>query len=329
MMLKPLWGKTLITLLRLYAVIWLFILLIRALFSEDIGAIGWLNHGIYWLLALSLASFVLSALVEKKHYYTLLHVPPILLWLSWTLPLFMTIPTPADSQTITVASYNFNMLWQHLAKHEQVIELLDADIIGFQEYDNFKETQAWLDALYPYTYKESGTAIASRYPIRDIGREIVDFVVVEYAKPNRPARQYATAIRAVVEIDGQAVSVYNLHPRRPNIDLFAYDAREREQTIEVVQAHLATDPNPVILLCDCNFTPQSRAYTRLAAHLTDTWQVRGVGLGATVPVFGQIPLLRVDYIWVSTDFSVLAAPYPLPTASDHLPVMSIISLHTS
>jgi endonuclease/exonuclease/phosphatase (EEP) superfamily protein YafD len=91
---------------------------------------------------------------------------------------------------------------------------------------------------------------------------------------------------------------------------------------------------------DLNATPLSGAHALVTAELTDAWELAGWGLGHTFPgaaspgssrprVLGvYVPqwLVRIDYLFVSRDVTVLSAAIgPWDGVSDHRPVVADIT----
>ena len=81
---------------------------------------------------------------------------------------------------------------------------------------------------------------------------------------------------------------------------------------------------PKIVMGDFNDVPMSYTYRTVASKLNDTFSEKGNGYAHTYN--GLFNLLRIDYIWVSKQFSTLSYEV-LPTdLSDHYPVISRVIL---
>ncbi len=88
-----------------------------------------------------------------------------------------------------------------------------------------------------------------------------------------------------------------------------------------------------MFLGDFNLVDRSEVYHLIAqAGMTDTFRAAGKGLGLTFPTrfqFLPIPLprlVRIDYIWVTKQFSPLSSVVGHGCGSDHLPVISKVAL---
>jgi len=97
----------------------------------------------------------------------------------------------------------------------------------------------------------------------------------------------------------------------------------RELQMNNVISSINSCPYPIILCGDFNDTPSSYVYTSLNKHLTDTFIIKGSKLSRTYA--GNIPFLRIDYIFTSKHFKVNYFERVKKNYSDHFPLISIIS----
>lgn len=86
---------------------------------------------------------------------------------------------------------------------------------------------------------------------------------------------------------------------------------------------------PLVLVGDFNLTEWSHSYQRLTADLEDSHLEAGQGFGHTYPTTLRsvvpglaLPLLRIDYVFHSTDLVALRAWVGPDGSSDHLPVLA-------
>lgn len=131
-------------------------------------------------------------------------------------------------------------------------------------------------------------------------------------------------IRAVIDIHGNQIVVYNFHATFPPFSIpFSYDDVFLRQNILDMAAIVEAEELPVLLLCDCNTTPRTPQYARLDEILEDTFQAQGWGFGLThpSPEYGRFRRVRIDYIWHNEDFAALEAKvWSESGSSDHYPV---------
>lgn len=154
--------------------------------------------------------------------------------------------------------------------------------------------------------------------------------------------------RAVIDVDGRLIAVYNVHffplkgdaPRvviRPYSLLvntvLAYDERIRRAQVAALVARLAEEPLPYIVGGDFNFSDQNPLYDSLSAAMTDSFMSAGVGFGWTWrsragdATTAAIPtLIRLDYLWHRRDLRTAAAWVGPALGSDHLPVLAVLDI---
>lgn len=92
---------------------------------------------------------------------------------------------------------------------------------------------------------------------------------------------------------------------------------------EVIVAHAARLPRPVVLCGDLNAAPRSAAVRLLERTFEDAWSRRGAGFGTTMRL-SLIPR-RIDYVLVR-GLDVVAAQVLVDEASDHRPVHAVLEL---
>ncbi len=96
----------------------------------------------------------------------------------------------------------------------------------------------------------------------------------------------------------------------------------REQQMNYVLQEIRNCPYSVILSGDFNDTPSSYIYNQLNDYLTDSFIKKGSGLSRTYA--GNIPYLRIDYVFASDNFTVNQYSRELYYYSDHFPVITIL-----
>ncbi|MEJ2150423.1 MAG: hypothetical protein P8Z40_13220, partial [Chloroflexota bacterium] len=228
---------------------------------------------------------------------------------------------PSGSSELTVATYNTTYRADDYDEMLRVVLALDADVVGIEE-----ASEEFVDATrqeYPYRWQDANFALISRYPIDRAG---IHFLVNE--EKNR-----LDTLVAPIDFDGQPVSVYVFHPIRPSLRIrpLLYDSVDREEATQELADAVEHDPNPVVLLCDCNFAYRTDDYRSIAALLTDGWRERGFGFGFTAPVRSpNLPLGRTDCIWHSSDFVTTSIRVGRENGpSDHFPLRATLALMPS
>ena len=265
-------------------------------------------------------SFGLSFLAPYRKYWLACSVPGVMAFVLWHGTLFIPgrplIP-PDTTDLFTVASFNIMQSAGTVLDEDTrvAIENLDADLVGIQEVGKDVPLSE-IDGIFPYQVQHAGIAVISRVPLAD-----ERLITVE----KTDGKGQPVALRVTAEINDHQISVYVAQLVRPTISVrpMEYDARDLKRGMEALLDALRKDPNPVILLCDCNFSPTSESYENMAKLLNDSWRAAGFGLGLTAPASkNDVPfrVIRCDYIWHSSELATLNAKVIANHgASDHHP----------
>lgn len=255
-------------------------------------------------------------------------------------------------QTISIVTFNAHN-FQHF-RHNQAavdaVELADvfdnkkADIVCFQEFSSYPR---FADSYTSYLQKTQGLkniawkkgkdlAILTTYPILKTG--------VKYFNRTN-GYQFAD-----LNINGKTIRVFNVHLESNSVssiaDRMAEDenlgekealrnvrtmagrfkraVQKRARQAEEIAAEIAKSPYPVLVVGDFNDIPQSYSYHTLSKGLQDTFKKKGGGIGVTY--VGNVPGLRIDYIFASKDFQILDYEKRRTSFSDHRPVASVLAL---
>lgn len=269
-------------------------------------------------------------------------------------------PLPNFSTTsggIKVVTFNVHHFANDLSKkrsdHPKVIEYLqrvNADIVCLQETRLFKtgklspeEIRDALPGIKHYQLAHSiayaGPLTLSRFPIARMGEIRFD----------RSANM--VLFSDIVLPSKDTVRVYNCHfqsyritpedytltdPDRSGTNeqqllearqisrkmALAYSMRARQA--RSVAAHIRKCPYPVIVCGDFNDTPHSYTYQLLAKQMKDAFAEAGFGISSTYNGFA--PMLRIDFILCSQNFSVTSYQRDKIDLSDHFPVTGKLRL---
>jgi endonuclease/exonuclease/phosphatase family metal-dependent hydrolase len=101
--------------------------------------------------------------------------------------------------------------------------------------------------------------------------------------------------------------------------------KRRSKQAEVVIENLKNCPYPVIICGDFNDTPLSYSYRKISSGLEDAFVKSGHGLGNTFA--GDLPPLRIDYIFYSPVFTSYDFSIPDIRLSDHFPISTYLKLN--
>ncbi len=312
--------NVLIVVIGLYGAVITAQWLITNLLGELIIPISLLNDvsPIVWLPTLILFPVML---LWRKRIALLLLVPFVVLLLSYA-PLLLphTQAVVDDTDTLTIMTYNLNRANHDAQTVLQIIRSADADIVSLQEINLTIEeaVSTQLAEEYPHqaihaTEGYHGQAVLSRYPIvdDDFWRTILGHQRVE------------------LDVDGQVMTLYNVHPIHHMVFLGGVDFWTRNHEITDILSRTATETNPTLLVGDFNMTDQSEDYANVRRQFSDSFRDVGQGMGFTWPQhFGRLPLFsRIDYIFYNDNFEAISAQvWETGGISDHRPYLATLHL---
>jgi len=255
-------------------------------------------------------------------------------------PRFIPRATAAsEDNSLRVLTFN---VWggnQRLNDVEQWLREQNADVVMLQEVTGpiYLFTNTSLRDIYPYQSDVTmwGNTTLSRYPISN--EEMLD---VGDGAP--------TQHRLTLDVNGESVMIYNIHLHVPtqeasqlnlpdihpvvNLALH-FNPERRDNQIRNLVNMLENESGPTIVAGDFNTSDQSAIYGELAAVMRDSFAEAGVGFGTSwrTDVDGSTPsflppLVRIDYVWHSSQFRAVSAQQGPVLGSDHLPLVATLEL---
>jgi len=193
-----------------------------------------------------------------------------------------------------------------------------------------KVANQFMSARYPHQHQGGGSSLAifSRFPILSTGK-------LEF--PN----SHNSVIWADIQLVAKTVRVYNMHLQSVGLGADAehvFDNQKnqnmpkykrigsklsrafalRAEQSRLLLAELKKCPYPIILAGDMNDTPASYAYAKISSFLHDSFAKGEAGFGATYN--GNLPFLRIDYVFFSSHFQQFNQKVLPLRFSDHYPV---------
>jgi endonuclease/exonuclease/phosphatase family metal-dependent hydrolase len=188
------------------------------------------------------------------------------------------------------------------------------DVMCVQEAPRFEVRQR-LERTFPKfsSTQEYELIVLSRFPIR---KSVV----------HRIPGTRRTVLEAVLDVNGRAVHVVNVHfntldiQGRVSPDLvarerFRLNSRARWFVTNMVLEIVNVTKDPVIVCGDFNLPPRGALYNALHARLSDAFTVAGWGSGFTYSA--TWPVIRIDYVWTTDQLWATRAFVPVARASDH------------
>lgn len=240
-----------------------------------------------------------------------------------------------DDHDLRVMTYNIYDKNQRMEQTVDWILAQDADVLILQELKGVALDSQLPRLMNDYPYHVSAmnnVQLFSRLPIID--SEVINL--------NETGAYHGRrfGVRAVINVDGQAVTVFGVHlnvPFHPASQkgiiersiigaMLRYDETQRNQQWRNLANMIAEETNPVIVGGDFNTSHTSPIVNVLAdVGMTDAFKAVGTGWGMTwshnPPA---LPLLRIDYQWSSEQIQPLRltmGEFIDEYGSDHLPVI--------
>ncbi|HEX8033712.1 MAG TPA: endonuclease/exonuclease/phosphatase family protein [Ktedonobacterales bacterium] len=238
-----------------------------------------------------------------------------------------------SASTVTVMTFNVG---NGLARARRLIPSLrasGADIIGLQELAAIQAEAIAAELATDYPYQElhpdgvEGKGALSRYPLADEG--LLPLV------NDRPD------LRVTALIGGASLTLLVTHPAPPYHHWRDTHSKAAAHAQIAMLTGIALACPPAVLLGDFNMTKRHAHYAHLeTAGLVDAFGVAGAGPQYTLPTrvgysrrlkhslrwARLIPVVRVDYIWLTADLAVESAWVGRDAGSDHLPVFARFSV---
>lgn len=319
------WVKSLLVqlsaLCSFYGIGVTLLLLLHIIVGEKFVAVSILNNAMHLITLFCIPAFLVTLLIKEYRFpWALYLVPGVLAFIGWYGTAFIPrILLPHTSEAIELTIMTYNIEDSSVASSFVIDNSLRADVVGLQELLPNSSN------ISDYIYQSRTNAVFTQFPL--ISQESI-----EVYRSN--GYKTFTAVKVEVMIVDQIVSIYSLHTTRPSLDLrpFKYTTKPRHDDILGVAKAIASDPNPILVLCDCNFSDRTDDYKIMDSLLNDAWKQSGFGLGLTAPTPEDgflFPLLRSDYIWHSDEFKTVSIEVLPIEFSDHYPVIAQVQFYPS
>lgn len=273
------------------------------------------------------------ALVARSRLVLAAAVVPLVLFALLYGPHVVPRPIPSvEGPRLRVMSYNVGAA-RRLGQPSAIIELIravDPDVVCLVEArrDTLATVGGPLGAEYPYQAAGSSVFALSRFPLEnarqlDLGAAAHDALLTDLVVDKRVATLAVVHLQRIDAFRGAGGGLTGLAEAA-----LRFDPRSRDAAAAQVMAALRERSGSSILAGDFNTTPWSRTHQIVAADLRDGFHEAGWGLGHSYPAWLRtvgwdvsIPLLRIDYVFHSTDLVALGARVGPRADSDHLPIV--------
>lgn len=238
-------------------------------------------------------------------------------------------PPRGSGPVVRVMTYNAHQAREGTERLAKAVRDLKPDVLCLQEVGRTKELAdpvRQLQRRVPgyHVARDGACAILSRYPIE---RRHVHYPPIGTGR---------AALEADVRVGGTLLSVVTVHfntaadgqslsnPSSSRRAYLRHTAQVRSAQARWLLGVADSIQGPVVLTGDFNTPPRGRVYPRLARRYQDAFRAAGWGTGYTYR--DDLPVLRIDYVFVDPDLDVARCFVPRVHASDHRPVVADISL---
>jgi endonuclease/exonuclease/phosphatase family metal-dependent hydrolase len=223
----------------------------------------------------------------------------------------------------------------NLARVADIIRANKADIALLQEVDRGTTRSGQVDQLnilsvltgfrgafgktLEYQGGDYGIAILSRWRISS---DTLFSLPVEPAQERAGgSREPRGALRAVVEMPGAALVIFNTHIDASREDL--YRKQEMTTLVSLARQSIRGLHSSTFLGGDLNAEPGSAVIEMVrASPLRDAWAECGQGPGLSYPA--DKPVKRIDYLLLPPEWKCVSATVLETEASDHRPVLFVL-----
>lgn len=229
---------------------------------------------------------------------------------------------PRQTSTFRIATYNILAAKRGVADVAKVLLDLDADIIALQEVDRNTRRFGRVDLVAEFANAlglQSAFARYRRYQGGEIGVALLSrFPVLESRRISAPTSKLGMLLTTLQAPEGPLrVLVVHFHPTDPRDPK---RSRNRMDQLRLQEAKHALETavaqtKPTVVLGDFNARPNGPEYALFSAALSDACP----GGARTWPT--PFPLVRLDYVWLSSEFEAVQCSQFASTASDHNPVV--------
>lgn len=237
-----------------------------------------------------------------------------------------SLSTPAPQNQPTIKAMTFNMLFNNddFDLISRMIAENQPDIIGLQEVRS--QTVPILKKRFAKDYPYSAfhpvelshnVGILSRFPI--------DKFITLPAPPIERAIQVTLRLNNGNPLEAIVAHLTPSYPLNEFLESADYWYKSRAAEVAYLNNIAKQYDEPMIVMCDCNFTDTSETYSQMQNAMIDTFHQAGWGFGHTFQ--GKFfPVGRIDYIWHTQDIKTVEAYVGREAGSDHLPMIAKLQL---
>lgn len=290
-----------------------------------------------WLLALinTIALYIFVPLIIFFPFALILRKWRLLIALGFPLGMFIglyasffipSLSPPISPNQPIIKAMTFNMLRSN-TDYDSIIKMIaedKPDIIGLQEVtpqavpiliEGFKKDYPY-HAFHPVELSHN-VGILSRFPI--------DKFIALPSPPIERGIQVTLRLNNGEPLEAIVAHLIPFYPLNRFWKFAQYWYAHRAKEVSYLNNIAKQYNEPVIVMCDCNFTDTSETYSLMQNAMNDSFHQAGWGFGHTFlsPLF---PAARLDYVWHTKNIKTIDAYVGKQAGSDHLPVIAKLQL---
>ncbi|MBF2018365.1 MAG: endonuclease/exonuclease/phosphatase family protein [Rivularia sp. T60_A2020_040] len=301
-------------------------ILLRIIFFDSLWWLALINTVALYIFVPLIIFLPLAVLLRRWRLFLGLCFPLgifIGLYSSFFVP---SLSAPISQNQQTIKAMTFNMLFNN-DDYDSINKMVaenNPDIIGLQEVapqtvpiliERFSKDYPY-HAFHPIEL-DHNVGILSRFPI--------DKFITLPAPPIKRAIQVTLRLNNGEPLEAIVAHLTPNYPHYKFFKLAKYWYTSRAAEVSYLTNMIKQYNQPVIFMCDCNFTDTSENYSQMHHVMRDSFHEAGWGFGHTYlsPLF---PIVRIDYIWHTKQLQAIDAYVGKEAGSDHLPVVAKLQL---
>ncbi|HEU4748691.1 MAG TPA: endonuclease/exonuclease/phosphatase family protein [Gemmatimonadaceae bacterium] len=171
-----------------------------------------------------------------------------------------------------------------------------------------------------YQGGDYGIAVLSRWPIS--ADSLIRLPVVPPQNRSGVSHEPRGALSALIQVPGGTVEVLNTHIDASREDF--YRRQEMTTLLQLATRSIRDQRRSTLVGGDLNAEPGSAVIDMIRGSvLRDPWPECGQGAGLSFPA--SAPVKRIDYLLLPADWRCVSATVLETDASDHLPVLFVLT----
>jgi len=307
------------------AALLLALYLMETRLAESTWLTGLAAYAPQCFFGIPLAILLVWSIAERRRWTILANVGAAILFSVTLLGFNVPLGRSHGGRVIRMMTYNLRQGERGIRKIARVIQDVNPDILCVQEvnaWDKWGDPVWQLEQLIPgwHMVRDGELATFSRHPIISSS--------VHYLSAGTQRAVLAARIR----IAGRELDVLNTHfniASERHLCVWYHDAAPSRirHTASVMAAQAwelirvaAPCSNALVIAGDLNMPPRWNAYRLIEDRYRDAFRAAGWGLGCTFPA--NLPVTRIDHIFLGPAIGAKRCFVPRTRASDHRPVVA-------